>query len=42
MLDKRIRSEKARRELIISVSAGTLTILSSDLLSPAEGELISC
>jgi len=42
MLDKRLRNEKVWRELIISVSGCTLTILASNLLSPEEGELISC
>ncbi len=42
MLDKRLRCEMARRELIISVSVCTLTYLPSDLLSPAKGELIGC
>jgi hypothetical protein len=42
MIGKLVKSEIAQRELIISITACTLTKLSSDLLSPAEGELISC
>jgi hypothetical protein len=39
MIDKLVKSEIAQRELIISISACTLKILSSDLLSPTEGIL---
>jgi len=42
MVDKRLRSEKAPARTNLLVGASSLTILPSDILSPAEWEPISC